>query len=268
MSGEVSEAGAPPPARRWMFFVFVGFMLALTALFLFLGKWQLDRLAWKEGLIAQVAERMKLPPVKLPSPDEWAAFDTETYQYRPVTVSGHFVNDQAVRVFTSLGEAKGKYSGPGYWIMTPFALDGGGTVFVDRGFVPQQLAGAYAPDKTAPEGPLTLTGVALLSQAPDAFTPGPDGPHRIEWVTDVPRLAAFADPALKPFAPIYIDLPAGPFGALPQGGETIVEFPNNHLGYAYTWFGFGLITPIMLAVWIWRQRRRRAGAVPPADGTA
>jgi surfeit locus 1 family protein len=26
-------------------------------------------------------------------------------------------------------------------------------------------------------------------------------------------------------------------GGLPQGGETLVQFPNNHLGYALTWFG-------------------------------
>lgn len=261
-------AAASPPARRWMFWAFIAVMAALTVLFLFLGKWQLDRLAWKEGLIAQVAERMHMPPVKLPPVGEWGAFDAETYQYRPVTASGHFVNRQAVRVFTSLGDAKGKYAGPGYWIMTPFVLDGGGSVFVDRGFVPQQSGAAYAPDLAGPEGPQTITGIALLSEAAGPFTPGPDGPHRIEWVSNIDRLAALADPALKPFAPIYIDLPAGPFGALPQGGETTVDFPNNHLGYAYTWFGFAIITPIMLLVWMLRQRRKRAPAggaeEPPA----
>ena len=41
-----------------------------------------------------------------------------------------------------LTDAKGQVSGAGYWIMTPFALDGGGTVFVDRGFVPQDSARA------------------------------------------------------------------------------------------------------------------------------
>ncbi|HTN61521.1 MAG TPA: SURF1 family cytochrome oxidase biogenesis protein [Devosia sp.] len=44
-------------------------------------------------------------------------------------------------------------------------------------------------------------------------------------------------------------------GVLPQGGETIVAFPNNHFGYALTWFGFAIITPIMLGFWLWRQRR-------------
>jgi surfeit locus 1 family protein len=56
-------------------------------------------------------------------------------------------------------------------------------------------------------------------------------------------------------APLYVDLPAGPAGALPQGGETVVDFPNNHLGYAITWFGFAILTPLLLAGWIYKQFR-------------
>ena len=37
----------------------------------------------------------------------------------------------------------------------------------------------------------------------------------------------------------------------------MISFPNNHLGYAMTWYGFAIITPIMLAVWLRRQRRLR-----------
>jgi surfeit locus 1 family protein len=40
-------------------------------------------------------------------------------------------------------------------------------------------------------------------------------------------------------APYLIDAVYDPSlpGGLPQGGETVVDFPNNHLGYAITWFG-------------------------------
>ena len=37
-------------------------------------------------------------------------------------------------------------------------------------------------------------------------------------------------------------------------GETVVEFPNNHLGYAYTWYGFAVVAVVMLGFWLWRQR--------------
>jgi surfeit locus 1 family protein len=250
----------PRPRSALMFWGFVMLMLALTVLFVALGKWQLDRLAWKEGLIAEVDARMHLPPITLPPVAEWVGFDPQSYQFRPLAITGHFVNGQSVRVFTGLGDARGQYSGPGYWIMTPFAIDGGGSVFVDRGFVPERLGSAFAPDKAGPEGTRTITGIGIADEEASAFTPGPDGPNRIEWVRNVGRLATLVDPALKPFADIYIDLPAGPPGALPQGGETIVDFPNNHLGYAWTWFGFAIVTPVMLAAWIVRERRRRQGA--------
>ena len=232
-------------------------MLLLTVLFAALGKWQVDRLAWKEHLIAEVDQRLHLPAVPLPPFKEWGSFDPEVYQYRPVRITGHFLPAQAVRVFIALSDAKGKYSGPGYWIMTPMALDGGGTVFVNRGFVPENLSPAFANDQTAPTGSLSIEGIAMPSEEAGAFTPGPDGPKRIEWVRDVGRLSRMVDASLKPFAPVYVDLPAGAPGALPQGGETTIDFPNNHLGYAMTWFGFAILTPIMLVVWVFRQRRKR-----------
>ena len=253
-------AAVVPSQRRWLFWTFLVVMLALAAGFAGLGWWQLNRLAWKEGLIADIATRMHLQPVPLPPVNEWVGFDPQTFQYRPVMVTGHYVADQTVRVFTGLEDAKGTYSGPGYWVMTPFAIDGGGTVFIDRGFVPQSLGIAFADAKEVPAGTLTLNGVAMASEDGGAFTPGPDTANRIEWVRNLDRLSKLVDPGLAPIAPIYIDLPAGPRGALPQGGETEVDLPNPHLGYAATWFGFALTTIIMLAEWVRRQRGREEKA--------
>jgi surfeit locus 1 family protein len=242
--------------RNW---VFAALMLALAALFAGLGFWQLERLGEKEAMIATVAERLGDAPQPLPPATEWAALDASLYDYLPVSVSGRFLTDSTVLVFTSLNPARGQYSGPGYWVMTPFAVDGG-TVFVNRGFVPQQSAA----DRTALEamnpaaGELTLTGVGRRAEGASSFTPAPDAANTIDWVRDPARLAALAGIG-GAIAPIYIDLPAGPPGDLPQGGETVVEFPNNHLGYAMTWFGFALMTPILLFFWL---RRQRAPAKP------
>ena len=107
---------------------------------------------------------------------------------------------------------------------------------------------------TGPAGEQTLTGIALRPEAAGAFTPGPDRLKRIEWVRDPTRLAAMAE-VTGPLFPFTVDAPAGEAGALPQGGETVIEFPNNHLGYALTWFGFALITPLLLGFWVFRQLR-------------
>jgi surfeit locus 1 family protein len=246
-------------ARRWSSWLFFLIMLALTLFFLGLAKWQFDRLHWKEGLIAQAEANMRLKPRPLLPVSQWAGIDPEAYAYSPVTATGHYVPGESVRVFFGLSEdAPGKYSGPGYWIMTPFALDGGGTVFVNRGFVPQGLAGDYTTDRTAPTGTITIHGATALPEAPSVFTPAPDTAHRIDWIRNIGRLSAFVDPSLRPIAPVYIDLPAGPPGSLPQGGETTVDYTNNHLGYAFTWLGFALTTAIMLAEWVRRQQLSRA----------
>ncbi|HVW94320.1 MAG TPA: SURF1 family protein [Devosia sp.] len=255
---EATLAGPVTRSRRpWLFWIFVIFMLALTALFLGLAKWQLDRLHWKEGLIAEAAANMKLPPAPFPPEAQWPGLDPEAFGYRPVTATGHYIPDQTIRVFVGLSDdAKGQYSGPGYWIVTPFALDGGGTVFIDRGFVPQAMADAFADDPNLPTGTVTLAGVTVPSEEAGPFTPAADTQHRIDWARNIERMQAMLPAALQPVAPVYIDLLAGPRGALPQGGETEVDFPNNHLGYAFTWLGFALTTVIMLAEWVRRQVKR------------
>jgi surfeit locus 1 family protein len=245
------------PARRRLgfgFWSFLVFMLALTAIFVVLGVWQVNRLAWKEGLIADVTARLNQPPYDLPPVAEWPSTDFDTFGFHPVAASGQYIPDKTVLVFTSLSDPKGKYGGPGDWVITPFAVDGGGTVFVNRGFVPQAQAQAFVGPETVPKGHQAITGVAVAPEQAGPFTPGPDTARRTEWVRDPVRLARLTDVS-DPVVPLTVDLPASAPGALPQGGETVVDFPNNHLGYAFTWFGFALLTPSLLAYWIWRQLR-------------
>lgn len=245
----------------WPFWTFIALMLGLMGLFTVLGIWQVERLGEKEQLIANVASRMTLPAESLPPIAEWPAFDTAAWDYRPVIVSGTWQPAQTVLVFTSLADQRGEFSGPGYWVMTPLSLAAGGTVFVNRGFVPQEFSVAFAAGGTTDPGLISLTGVARASEAVNIFTPAPDTAKRVEWVRDTERLAALAGPVQQPVAPIYIDLPAAGDGALPQGGETVVSFPNNHLGYAITWFGFATLVPFML--WFWARRQRRPKVLGP-----
>ena len=235
------------------FWSFILFMLVLTGLFVWLGVWQVHRLAEKEALIAEVDRQLTQPPYDIPPADQWSLIELDTYAYHPVTLTGHYEDVPSVLVFTNLPEPKGQHGGPGYWVMAPFAADGGGTVFVNRGFIPQSSAISTA-SSPIPAGEQTLTGIALEPEAAGAFIPGPDKSKNIEWVRDPVRLAAMAD-IDGPVFGLTVDAPAGEAGALPQGGETVIEFPNNHLGYAFTWFGFALLTPALLAFWVYRQLR-------------
>jgi surfeit locus 1 family protein len=248
----MTEAAAP--RRGASFWAFIVLMLALMALFIGLGTWQVQRLDEKERLIASVASRFELAPVPLPPVAEWPAFDTAAWAYRPVTLTGSYLPAGTVLVFTSLTEPNGPRSGPGYWVMTPLQLAVGGVVFINRGFVPQEQGTAFLGGGAPEAGTLTLTGIARAPEASGSFTPAADATNRIDWVRDPARLATLAGDLPGPVAPIYVDLPAGPEAALPQGGETVVSFPNNHLGYAITWFGFALLVPPLL--WFWARRQR------------
>ena len=91
------------------------------------------------------------PPTPLPPLAEWVGFDSEVFDYRPVTVTGTFVPDRD-RPASSPASATptGQFSGPGYWVITPLALDGGGTssstaASSRRTSAPNFAAGADAP---------------------------------------------------------------------------------------------------------------------------
>ncbi|HEY4201064.1 MAG TPA: SURF1 family protein [Devosiaceae bacterium] len=246
-------------SRPIAFWSFIAFMAALMALFIYLGVWQLHRLGEKEALIADVTARSTLPPDPFPAVADWKTLNPADFDFRPVAITGHFVPAQTILIFTGIGEdAKGHYNGPGYWIVVPFVLQDSGTVLVNRGFVPQQLIEPYRDDANTPTGVVTLTGLARQPEASNLFTPGPNAKDRTDYVRDPQRLAAMLDPGLQPLADLYVDLPASAPNALPQGGETVIDFPNSHFEYAMTWFAFALLVPLMLSAWIWRQRHPKA----------
>ena len=235
------------------FWSFILFMSALTALFVGLGVWQVERLSWKEALIAQVTARSTAPPVALPSATEWPTTDFGALAFAPVTLSGTWVPSGTVLVFTSLTTPKGPVAGPGYWVVTPFAV-ASGTVFVNRGFIPQAAAEQFKQGGTLPTGEQNISGVLVAAEAVDAFTPAADTAKRIDWIRNPSRLATLAG-VTGPVMPALVDLPATKPGDLPQGGETMVDFPNNHLGYAMTWFGLAIALVGFYLALVWRRMR-------------
>lgn len=251
MQSESGERRGP----NWVQISFVALMLGLTALFVVLGTWQVQRLAEKEALIAAVDERLYHDPTAFPADETWPDLVPEEIDYRPYELTGQFDHSQTVLVFTNLTDPVGRYRGVGYWVLSPLTLDGGGIVWINRGFVPDTQAAAFAGGGDAPQGEVSVSGVARQPQLANSFTPEPDIGARREWVLDPARLAVFLPQTDQPMAPVIVDEAAGAPGALPQGGETQVEFPNRHLEYAGTWYLFAAITPIMLGFWLWRQRR-------------
>ncbi|MGO8832917.1 MAG: SURF1 family protein [Roseiarcus sp.] len=204
-----------------------------------LGLWQLQRLAWKEALIAEVAERAGAPPVAAPPPTDWANLAPADYEYRHVRVAGVYDFARQVLVFRALDNPRGRFGGPGYLVLTPLRLGDGADVIVNRGFIPIVEKDRFAEPKQQASEPVAVSGLMRASEPRTWFTP-PDDPAKGEWFTRDPAAIAAAL-HLPRAAPFTIDADAsGRVGDLPQGGETILAFPNNHLAYAFTWFGMAL----------------------------
>ena len=228
--------------------------LAVAAALVGLGVWQLQRLAWKEALIRTVSERTVAPPQPLPPPGDWSRLRPDDYEYRRVSAEGRFDHAREVHVYRPLVTARGPVHGLGDIVLTPFHLAGGGTVVVNRGFVPSDRLDPATRAAGQVDGTVTITGLMRSPQARNSFTPA-DDTVRNQWFTVDPGAVARLY-GLSDAAPFVIDQDAGQApGGLPQGGETVLDFPNSHLSYALTWFGLALALVGVFGAFAWRQVR-------------
>src|SRR5215467_14399297 len=92
---------------------------AAFAVLLSLGLWQLDRKAWKEGLIAIIEQRLSAPPVVLPAPATWPRLTAEDDEFLRVAMTAELLNDREALVYTSGSALRERSSGPGYWVFAP-----------------------------------------------------------------------------------------------------------------------------------------------------
>ena len=228
-----------------------------------LGVWQLERRAEKHALIARIEARIDQPPIALPPRADWSAAMVAEFDYRPVTARVRFL-PRDVLAYTIVSEPRGgRYSGPGYWVLTPAEVEGGGIVIVNRGFVPEapKLRDQRTPPPTEV---IALSAVLRQPEAANPFTPAPDARAGILFLRDPAAAAAML--GLDAVAPFTLDLVAPrPASGLPQGGETRLAFYDRHLEYALTWFGLAASLLAVLGA-LWWRRRASAALPAPASG--
>ena len=245
-----------PQLRRSL--LWPGLLAALSFCVLIgLGSWQVNRLAWKEQILSQMAERLAAPPQPLPEPKQWPALKAEDYEYRRVSLSGVFDHAKEVLIFRSSGKLAGRPDGPGYHVITPLALPTGEFILINRGFIPLEAKDPASRAAGQVTGPQTLIGLMRGPEERNLFTPTDEPAKRLWYTRDAQAIGQAL--ALPSFAPFVVDADATPVpGGLPLGGATQISIPNNHLSYALTWFG---LATTLLVFFIWfaiRQRRSQA----------
>ncbi|MCZ8335732.1 MAG: SURF1 family protein [Rhodobacteraceae bacterium] len=205
------------------------------AILISLGVWQLNRLAWKEAVLADIDARIADAPVSLP-----ATPDPQADRYLPVTATGRFTGEQ-LDVLVSR-----KQIGPGVRVVEAFETEDGRRILVDRGFLTDD-------QRSAPRlsGAATVEGNLHWPDEVDGFTPPPDATTGLWFARDVAAMAAALDTeatfivARKPTG--------GEIEPMPVDSSGI---PNDHMNYAITWFSLAAVWLGMTAYLLWRIRQR------------
>jgi surfeit locus 1 family protein len=216
-------------------------MLAGLAVLVGLGVWQLKRLQWKEGLIAQIETRTKGEPITLKEATAMARVGRDPEYYR-VRIDGRFHHARE-RYLYAVSDGM-----VGWHVITPLETADGDMVLVDRGFVPDMLRDPSSRPLGQVENVVTVTGIVRSPELRNMFTPDNEPePNRWFW-RDLQGMARSMFPSgVIQAAPFFLDAEKSAIpGGWPEGGQTRLEIPNNHLQYAITWF---LLAACLLAIY-------------------
>jgi surfeit locus 1 family protein len=214
------------------------------ALMMALGVWQLQRLQWKLGLIAAANANLGAPVISL---DQALSMGADAAQYHRVAVTGRFDNAKEAYVFTT--DAQGT---PVYHVVAPLILADGRVLMIDRGYVPLEMRDPATRAAGLLAGEQRVVGVWRVPDAPGLFTPVPDMAKRVWYSRDVMAMAKVDRETLAAAVIIEADATTNP-GGWPKGGQTVVQFRNDHLQYAITWFALGVV---LLGVYLAYHRSR------------
>ncbi|MDC7743354.1 SURF1 family protein [Rhizobium binxianense] len=229
-------------------------VLIALAILISLGTWQVERLHWKEGLLADIAARQAASPVPLAEIEAMAAAGGDI-EYRKVTATGRYINNKERHFFaTWRGQT-------GYYIYTPLELADGRALFVNRGFVPfdnkepeMRMQGQLTDQQT-------VTGLARskLTGKPSWVVPDNDVAKNIFYWKDLDVMASSVGLEKARVIPFFVDADSTPNPAgLPIGGVTQVDLPNDHLQYAFTWYGLAAVLVVVVVISWFRKGTKAA----------
>jgi surfeit locus 1 family protein len=232
--------------------LFTAFSAASLALLIGLGVWQLQRLEWKQGLIAQIEARAQAEPVTLKEALTRAR-SGDDISYLRVRVDGRFDNGKE-RYLYAVSDGT-----PGWHVITPLATADGAVVLVDRGFVPNAFKERSSRAQGEIDDDVAVTGLARNPDSQGPFIPDNEPAENRWFWRDLGAMSKSMFPAGAPdIAPFILEAERSDIpGGWPLGGQTRLDLPNNHLQYALTWFLLALCIVVIYVIYV-RGRLRAA----------
>ena len=236
-------------SRVWI----AGILIVVVTVFAFvnLGMWQLRRLDERRTLNATIESRLAEDPVDLGLLLAIVGTDPEVLEYRRVTATGTYNTEYEI-----LLQARTFNGVSGHNVVTPLTWEGG-TMAMNRGWVPIDSGGPPVPDALPPAGIVDVAGILRISEerGPTGVLED-DGTYRKIGRLDLELLGSQWGPSLLP---VYVQLeiqnpPPGEYPAPlppPEVGE------GAHLSYAVQWFVFAAVAAIGFPILVVSTARRK-----------
>ena len=208
--------------------------VVMLAVLVGLGTWQVKRLQWKRGILAQIARAEAAPAVPLPeAPDP----------YTKVQVTGQMRDDLSA----SYGaEVRDTSAGTelGTQLIVPLEVADGGVILVDRGWVPDKRPRPLAQA----EGDVTVEGYVRPSDTPGLFSATDNPAARQFYTLDASAIgSALGLHHVASF--VLVAMGPSPPERYPDPAHHLPRPPNNHLSYAITWYGLALALVVIFILW-------------------
>ncbi|MDR3523345.1 MAG: SURF1 family protein [Acetobacteraceae bacterium] len=208
--------------------------LVMLVILISLGIWQLERRAWKLALLAQIdaAEtHAAIPMPSLPQP------------FQKVRLEGRLRTDLQASYGFDVRDGR-----PGTQLIVPMERDGQPTVLVDLGFLPDAALHPFPLQSQAVEGFIRPAEHAGMLAATD-------NPAQRRFYTLDPAAigASLGETNVAPYTLIVL----GPVvaGQIPEPSHAMPRPPNDHLNYAFTWFGFAVTLSVIFVLYARKSRR-------------
>lgn len=216
-----------------------------------LGVWQVQRLHWKEALLARIAALQTAPAEPLD-----VVLNRIGPTGRPPAGQVDFVRVQAdcpTLQETPTLHLYALVDGVlGHRLITSCPLAGGRfrSLLVDRGFVDEDHLAAVRP------GPSLARPVVGILRRPEPTTwisPANDPDHDDWRSRDIPLMARYLHAPGPAPVMLMLERPGSPPPG-PKPAPLPTDIPNNHLGYALTWFG---LAAALVGVYVASLRQQR-----------
>ncbi|HIW96311.1 MAG TPA: SURF1 family protein [Candidatus Corynebacterium gallistercoris] len=270
MAATGTSEGHQRRRNSWRSFITPGWVItAILVLtftyfaFTFLAPWQLGKNKDKQDFNQRLEQSLQVDPVPI---EDVIGSDGRSpgveKEWMRVELQGHFLADDQV-----LLRNRPVNSSPAYQSLTPFALDSGMNVLVNRGWVP--AGEGLAPDvPTPPTEYMTITGFIRMNEPKPAAAPAEyDGYTQVTGMnTDLVSEATGV-----PLAEDYVQIDQSSVEKV--GQLNALDLPHldsgQNLSYGIQWIAFGILAPIGLGWFIFaevRERRREKQEIAEAAG--